>query len=363
MAELTPNPWHLLQRLDQWWTASSVPAALLTALGVLAAARAAYAILDFVYFYFLKPSGLNRYVHSAAGGDGDGDPTKQPWALVTGATDGIGKAFAHELACRGFNVVAHGRNAAKLAAVEAQLRAAHPGRAFRTLRADAGRVACASCFEQSGGGGGGAVVDFDAIVASLSDIHLTVLVSNAGGAARPVYRTLDEMSAAELAANVSLNALFPLHLLARLIPTLAANSPALVIAVGSLADNGLPLLGSYGPSKSFLMSMAGCAARDMRIVGRDVEVVGMRAGRVTGVSHQKTRGTLMLPDAGTWARAALARVGCGRAECVPYWGHALQQKLVVEMMPVWFKERLFMRIMSGLRAEEREQLRREVKEE
>ncbi|OIW34188.1 putative oxidoreductase,short chain dehydrogenase, partial [Coniochaeta ligniaria NRRL 30616] len=312
---------------------------LLTALGFLTAAKAAYSILDFIYFY-LKPSQLHRYLHPSR------DGSKQPWALVTGATDGIGKALAHELASHGFNVVIHGRNATKLAAVEAELRSAHPGRVFRTLRVDAGRVPCVGCLEQQKDSGlppgVAAAVDFDSILASLSDIHLTVLVSNAGGAAHPVYRTLDEMSAADITANVSLNALFPLHLLARLIPSLTRNAPSLVIAIGSLADNGLPFLSSYGPSKSFLMSLAGCVARDMRVEGCDVEVVGMRAGRVTGVSHQKTEASWFLPDARTFARAALGRVGCGRAECVPYWGHAVQQVLGVEMMPAWVRERLFL---------------------
>jgi len=39
------------------------------------------------------------------------------WAVITGASDGIGKAFAFELAKEGFNIVLIGRNAEKLANV------------------------------------------------------------------------------------------------------------------------------------------------------------------------------------------------------------------------------------------------------
>ena len=349
MSTYIASPSAPLQRLDQWYTTSSALTAALTALGFLTVARAAYHVADFIYLY-LKPSKLHRYLHPSPSG-------QQPWALVTGATDGIGKAFAQELAAHGFNVVVHGRNPAKLAATEAELRSAHPGRDFRSLRVDAGRVGCLNCLEQTDSRlPSSSVIDFSSIAASLSDIHLTVLISNAGGAPSPVYRTLDAVGPAEMADYVSLNALFPLHLLSHLIPALARNSPALVLAVGSLSDNGLPLLSVYGPSKSFLMSLAGCVARDMRLEGRDVEVLGLRTGRVTGAGDLAEEPTLFLPDAKTFVRAALGRVGCGWPEVVPYWPHAVQQGFVVGAMPAWVRERLFLTIMSRLRDGEREQL-------
>ena len=57
-----------------------------------------------------------------------------PTFLVTGATDGIGKATALALARQNANVIIHGRNPAKLAATLAQLRAAtgQPGAAPRS---------------------------------------------------------------------------------------------------------------------------------------------------------------------------------------------------------------------------------------
>lgn len=39
---------------------------------------------------------------------------KNSWAVVTGATDGIGKGFAIELAKRGFNIVLISRTMSKL---------------------------------------------------------------------------------------------------------------------------------------------------------------------------------------------------------------------------------------------------------
>jgi 17beta-estradiol 17-dehydrogenase / very-long-chain 3-oxoacyl-CoA reductase len=43
------------------------------------------------------------------------------WAVVTGASDGIGKAYASELARQNFNVVLISRTASKLDAVAAEI--------------------------------------------------------------------------------------------------------------------------------------------------------------------------------------------------------------------------------------------------
>lgn len=48
-----------------------------------------------------------------------------PWALVTGASSGIGYAFAEQLAKEGLNVVLAARSRARLEAVSQKLRAEH----------------------------------------------------------------------------------------------------------------------------------------------------------------------------------------------------------------------------------------------
>jgi 17beta-estradiol 17-dehydrogenase / very-long-chain 3-oxoacyl-CoA reductase len=58
---------------------------------------------------------LERY------GNGESEQNKRAWAVVTGASDGLGAAYCRELAKRGFNIVLISRTQSKLEAVAKEL--------------------------------------------------------------------------------------------------------------------------------------------------------------------------------------------------------------------------------------------------
>ncbi len=325
---------------------SSRLAGVFATVGLLTAAIAVTRAIQFMSIYLL-PSRMARYAHTTNG--------QPPWALVTGASDGIGRGFAAELAKQGFNVVLHGRNRAKLSSVMSQLQDRHPDRSFRILIADASKVACLNCIRPLPGQShvhdqdDAAVpapappTDFDALRTALDDLNLTVLVNNAGGGAvNPTFLSLGESSEARITGNVSLNALFPLHLTRTLLPTLRRNSPSLVVNVSSLADNGLPLLVSYCASKRFLLTMTEAVVREMKLLGKggDVELLGVRVGKTTNTAYFTEKPSFFTPDSQTMARASLEKAGYAHGVVVGYWGHALQH-LLIKAMPLWVKDRAF----------------------
>lgn len=301
---------------------------ILRALGVLTALAIAGATVDTILPY-LRPSKLHRYAH---------DKNGAPWALVTGASVGIGAAFCRQLAAAGFNVVLHGRNPEKLSGVQRELQADFPNSEFRTLVADCTDISPAV---------------FDSITSQLSDLNLTVLINNAGGLppslVNGAFRPVHDYTHSELTSTISLNATFPTLLTSALLPLLIANSPSLVITIGSLADNGLPLLSAYSSTKSYLSVFAQALSREMHMDGHDVQVLHLRLGSVTGVAHTWTKPGVFLPHATDLVKAGLGMVGCGRTAVVPWWGHKVQAVALGWMGRL--KGRVFEGEMARLRRE------------
>lgn len=124
-------------------------------LGLFTASYLLYRTTRLLYLHYLHRSSLARYQHPK--------DSKRAWALVTGASDGIGKGFAQELCQRGFNVVIHGRNENKLQGVADELRKQWPDASISIAVLDAYPIT-----EKA----------LDEMVASLSELPITVLVNN-----------------------------------------------------------------------------------------------------------------------------------------------------------------------------------------
>jgi NAD(P)-dependent dehydrogenase (short-subunit alcohol dehydrogenase family) len=137
-------------------------------------------------------------------------------ALVTGATSGLGRYLAVELAGAGVRVLAHGRDARRTAALVDELRAA--GGAAEGHVADLASLA-----------------DVRRLAAEVADSGVNLLVNNAGvGSAGPHTLTADGHE-----LHFAVNYLAPYLLTTELLPTLRANAPARVVNVGSLGQSSL----------------------------------------------------------------------------------------------------------------------------
>ena len=289
---------------------------LITTTGLITLFLLTLRFLSFLYIY-LKPSSLHLYQKPGA------------WALVTGASNGIGLSFARVLSAKGFNVILHGRNESKLQAVIADLQKTYPKTLYRIVIADASNSH-------------GMNSSIEAIASSLHDLPgpLTVLINNVGGAAnlRRAFLPLREYTSTDADGVINLNARFTTQLTRALLPTLSANNQrGIVMNVSSLAGViGLPYLSVYGGTKAYLYAWSTSLSRELAIENIPIEVLSLVVGRVTDTGFLNEPSSIFTPSNDTLARAALRRAGCGNVVVAPYWGHGIQWEFV-KALPLWLQ--------------------------
>lgn len=300
---------------------------ILAVLGAFSLLGVLYRFASFVHLY-LRPSGFPRYQPRNG---------ETAWALVTGSTAGIGKAFVGELASRGFNVILHGRSEEKLDGLQRELEAKYPMRKFRKLVGEASDTAIVS--------------DTDFLQTFADCLPLKVLINNVGALSPPGHHalgTLEQFTPEQLSTNITINATFHTLLTKAVLPMLKASQPSLVLNIGSFADAGIPLLQTYAPSKAFLMVSTTQLGHEAAMEGWGVEFLGVRIMQVTGTQVVQLPPSFMVPDAAAWVKMALGRVGCGMPVVIPHWPQAVQET-VREALPFWVQRKLFISISRDLR--------------
>jgi len=179
--------------------------------------------------------------------------------MVTGASSGIGEAYAERLAAEGHDLIVVARSADRLRDLEARLEATH-GIAVEALGADLGNSA-----------------DLERVCAAIDKAALELLVNNAGLAH---YMPFAELAPAQAEELVRLNALAPVLLSRAAISGMLARKRGAIINIASLlAFSGpsegphLPKRAVYAATKSFLVTFSEALAREVSPEGVRVQVV------------------------------------------------------------------------------------------
>ena len=175
------------------------------------------------------------------------------WALVTGASSGLGSEFARALAREGVSVVLTARREERLRELASELEEAHRV-STRVVAAD---LADPSAAEQ--------------LAEAVRDLEIAILVNNAGFGYAGRF---DQQEPQRLREMVQLNCLAPVMLSAGLLPGMLARGRGAVVITGSAAGRQpLPLHGVYSATKAFDLLLGESLAVELRSQGVDVLVI------------------------------------------------------------------------------------------
>jgi 17beta-estradiol 17-dehydrogenase / very-long-chain 3-oxoacyl-CoA reductase len=164
------------------------------------------------------------------------------------------------------------------------------------------------------------------------------------------YDRLETWTENEVLSVIHLNAIFPLLFTRALLPQLrAAQGPTLVIFVGSIsADIPMARFGIYASSKNFLEALARCLDADelWPAPTSGPSFMYLAVGNVV-TNSTRTIPHLFNPTSERFAKAVVARIGCGRRRITPYMPHAIQQWCVT-MIGESSVQRVIARELSNL---------------
>ena len=179
-----------------------------------------------------------------------------PWALVAGASEGLGEAFAHGAAARGVNVLLLARRREALEAVAAEVRRRH-GVEARAAVVDLAAPDAAS-----------------RAAAAADGREVGLLVCNASHS--PIGPLL-EKATEDLQRALDVNCRSTLLLARAFAPAMAERGRGGVVVMSSLtAFQGTPWVTLYGATKAFGLALAEGLGHEL--AGRGVDVLACCAG-------------------------------------------------------------------------------------
>lgn len=249
------------------------------------------------------------------------DNWRGKWALVTGASAGIGKALAEELAAGGTNLVLTARRKDRLADLAQSLASTHKIRAevFAADLAEASAPEKIFAFTHEKG------------------IDVELLINNAGFGA---YGEFTNVETQRLLNMVQVNCSAVVHLTRLYLPEMIQRRRGAVMIVASTASfQAVPYISTYAATKAFDLLLAEGLAEEMKPYG--IHVCALCPGSTESEFHEVADQTHIAPQrnkretAEKVARTGLRALAAGKSYVISgtgnYWG-AHSQRLVPRRM-------------------------------
>ena len=208
-----------------------------------------------------------------------------PYALITGASKGIGKAIAFELASRNYDLLLTARSAELLKEVAEEIEKGYPVKVFYFVADLAAKDATQQLFDWC----------------SIYSFDLKVLVNNAGFGMSGKF---ESNSLEENTEMIQLNAVVPTQLCQLFLPILKKNTPSYILnIISTSAYQAVPLLGIYAATKAYLLSFSRAISHELKPQGISVTALSpgptdtewIHRAKITGKALQMANKVNMQP--------------------------------------------------------------------
>ncbi|XP_016963769.1 hydroxysteroid dehydrogenase-like protein 1 isoform X2 [Drosophila biarmipes] len=258
--------------------------------------RTPYKLLKLRYFSDNRPTLKERY----------GD-----WAAVTGASDGIGKEYAKELARQNINVVLIARNAEKLQAVAKEIES---GSSVQTKIVVADFTKGSQIYEH--------------IEKETADVPISILVNNVGtGRPSSILKWSQEDTQNILDTNVVAVSQLSRVFFQRM---KASRIRGAIVNVSSGTElQPLPYGAYYAASKAYTRSLTLALYHEAKPFGIHVQLLSPNfvVTKINSYSRQIMKGGLFIPSASAYAKSAVDQLRDGVDETPGYLWHHVQNAL------------------------------------
>ena len=228
----------------------------------------------------------------------------ESWALVTGATSGIGESFTRLLADNNYNIVLVARDVSRLRERASGLEAQYKVQTH-IIQADLSTDAGCAAVEQY-----------------IANNRIEVLINNAGFGINKAF-TMSSLEAEQQMFDVLVRT--PMRLMHVALPLMKQRNKGVVINVSSVA--GFIAGGTYSASKSYLTVLT--ESLHTELAGTDVKISALCPGFTRTEFHQRGRMSMkglpnfMWLDSDTLVSKAWSDALKGKAVSIPGWQYKL----------------------------------------
>ncbi len=209
------------------------------------------------------------------------------WAIVTGASSGIGEEFAHQLSAEGINLVLIARRIDRLEALANTLESQHHI-TVKTVQADLSEEGF-----------------LEKVNAATEGLEIGLLVNNAGmNCEGHFYRGNLERNIQMMRLNIEAPFILTYHYLKGMVER---RKGAIIFTASTSSFSAHPYLSHYGATKAYVLSLA--ESLNYEFKGSGVDVLALCPGPTESEMTGKVKGNPIMMKAAPVVSAALQGLG------------------------------------------------------